>query len=321
MTAGRRHARRSSFATPAPARSAPRSHYLTLIALVQTRRRGAGRRVDAGRRSRGALVNYALNHRFTFASRRAHAQALPRFAAVAAAGIVLNALVLAALLAVLAAHYLVAQVVATLAVLVFGFLANRRMDVLTAPPTPRPRDGGAARAVGRRARVQRGGGAARVPPAPVRRARQRCRADAEIVYVNDGSRDGTIALLLELHDADPRVAVVDLSRNFGKEIAMSAGLDHARGDAVIVIDADLQDPPELIPELVAAWQEGFDVVLCGAESRADESWLKQRHRARVLPRDRTPRRRSTSRRTSATSGCCRAARSTRCARCPSAAAS
>jgi polyisoprenyl-phosphate glycosyltransferase len=100
-------------------------------------------------------------------------------------------------------------------------------------------------------------------------------AVAEIVYVNDGSHDGSLALLRGLRDADPRVAVIDLSRNFGKEIAMSAGLDHAQGDAVIVVDADLQDPPELIPEMVRTWQEGFDVVLMRRRSRAQESWLKK----------------------------------------------
>lgn len=100
-------------------------------------------------------------------------------------------------------------------------------------------------------------------------------ADAEIVYVNDGSRDGTMALLARLNAEDPRVAVIDLSRNFGKEVALSAGLDHAAGDAVVVIDADLQDPPELIPEMIAAWREGFDVVLMRRASRAQESWLKK----------------------------------------------
>ncbi len=99
--------------------------------------------------------------------------------------------------------------------------------------------------------------------------------DAEIVYVNDGSRDQTIALLFELHRTDPRVAVVDLSRNFGKEVAMSAGLDHATGDAVIVMDVDLQDPPELIPEMLAAWQSGSDIVLMRRRSRAEESWVKR----------------------------------------------
>jgi glycosyltransferase involved in cell wall biosynthesis len=98
---------------------------------------------------------------------------------------------------------------------------------------------------------------------------------AEIVYVNDGSRDGTMALLSGLHRTDPRVAVVDLSRNFGKEIAMSAGLDHAGGDAVVVIDADLQDPPELIPDMLRAHGEGFDVVLMRRRSRAQETWLKK----------------------------------------------
>jgi glycosyltransferase involved in cell wall biosynthesis len=100
-------------------------------------------------------------------------------------------------------------------------------------------------------------------------------ADAEIVYVNDGSGDATMALLTELHHSDARVAVVDLSRNFGKEVAMTAGLDAASGDAIIVIDADLQDPPELIPQMVQAWREGNDVVLMRRKSRAQESWLKK----------------------------------------------
>ena len=98
---------------------------------------------------------------------------------------------------------------------------------------------------------------------------------AEIVYVNDGSSDATKAKLTALRDADARVALVDLSRNFGKEIAMSAGLDHAQGDAVVVIDADLQDPPELIPDMVRVWRDGFDVVLMRRRSRAQESWLKR----------------------------------------------
>jgi glycosyltransferase involved in cell wall biosynthesis len=99
--------------------------------------------------------------------------------------------------------------------------------------------------------------------------------DAEIVYVNDGSGDATMPQLIGLHERDPRVAVIDLSRNFGKEVAMSAGLDHARGDAVVIIDADLQDPPELIPDMLRAWQAGSDVVVMRRRSRADESWLKK----------------------------------------------
>ena len=100
-------------------------------------------------------------------------------------------------------------------------------------------------------------------------------ADVEVIYVNDGSRDRTMALLTELHRGDPRVAVIDLSRNFGKEVAMSAGLDVANGDAIVVIDADLQDPPELIPDMVRAWCAGNDVVLMRRKSRAQESWLKK----------------------------------------------
>jgi glycosyltransferase involved in cell wall biosynthesis len=99
--------------------------------------------------------------------------------------------------------------------------------------------------------------------------------DAEIVYVNDGSRDETLAILQRLHAADPRVAVLDLSRNFGKEIALSAGLQHARGDAVVVIDADLQDPPELIPKLIEEWQNGYDVVYARRSDRAGETLLKK----------------------------------------------
>ena len=98
---------------------------------------------------------------------------------------------------------------------------------------------------------------------------------AEVVYVNDGSRDGTLALMRSMHAEDPRVCVVDLSRNFGKEIALTAGIDHAQGDAVIVIDADLQDPPELIPELIKGWRDGHDVVYGKRISREGETALKK----------------------------------------------
>jgi glycosyltransferase involved in cell wall biosynthesis len=98
----------------------------------------------------------------------------------------------------------------------------------------------------------------------------------EIVYVNDGSRDRTLEIMLALKHSDPRVAVVNLSRNFGKEIALTAGLDHAAGsEAVVVIDADLQDPPEVIPDLVAAWQRGFDVAYATRRAREGETWLKK----------------------------------------------
>ena len=97
----------------------------------------------------------------------------------------------------------------------------------------------------------------------------------EIVCVNDGSSDGTLEKLLALRHRDPRVRVLDLSRNFGKEAALTAGLDHARGGAAIPFDADLQDPPELIPELLAKWREGADIVNAVRSSRAGESWLKR----------------------------------------------
>ena len=98
---------------------------------------------------------------------------------------------------------------------------------------------------------------------------------SEIVFVNDGSTDRTLACLEMLRTRDPRVGLVNLSRNFGKEIATTAGLDHARGAAVVVIDADLQDPPEVIPELLAAWRDGADVVHAQRRARAGEPWLKR----------------------------------------------
>ncbi len=97
----------------------------------------------------------------------------------------------------------------------------------------------------------------------------------EVVYVNDGSTDATLSLVQTLRRAEPRIAVLSLSRNFGKEIATTAGLDHARGEAVIVIDADLQDPPELIPALVAGWREGFDTVYAQRSARTGDGLLKR----------------------------------------------
>ena len=99
--------------------------------------------------------------------------------------------------------------------------------------------------------------------------------DWEIVFVNDGSRDGTVAAVARQHQAEPRIALVSLSRNFGKEIAMTAGLDAARGEAVVIIDVDLQDPPEVIPELVAKWREGNDVVFARRLEREGETFLKR----------------------------------------------
>ncbi len=99
--------------------------------------------------------------------------------------------------------------------------------------------------------------------------------DSEIIYVNDGSGDDSLSLLSEFYEQDTRVAIVDLSRNFGKEIAMTAGLHKAEGDAVVVIDADLQDPPELIPQLIDEWQKGYDVVYAKRARREGESAFKK----------------------------------------------
>lgn len=97
----------------------------------------------------------------------------------------------------------------------------------------------------------------------------------EIICINDGSRDNTLASLLAYHQHYDAIKVINLSRNFGKEIALTAGLDYASGDAVIPIDADLQDPPELIEKLVEKWQEGYDVVYAMRRSRQGESWFKK----------------------------------------------
>ena len=97
----------------------------------------------------------------------------------------------------------------------------------------------------------------------------------EVVYVNDGSKDATLRILKELQLTDPAIGVAALSRNFGKEAAMSAGLKLARGDAVILIDADLQDPPELIGDMVRVWQQGADVVNMKRSSRQGETWFKK----------------------------------------------
>ena len=96
----------------------------------------------------------------------------------------------------------------------------------------------------------------------------------EIIYVDDGSRDRTLARLEAIAAADPRAEVLELARNFGQQAAMSAGLAHARGDAVVIIDADLQDPPEVIPEMVERWRSGVDVAYGRRRKRDGETWLK-----------------------------------------------
>ncbi len=96
----------------------------------------------------------------------------------------------------------------------------------------------------------------------------------EIIYIDDGSTDSTALLLKEIQTASPTARVIRLSRNFGHQIAVTAGLDYAEGDAVVLIDADLQDPPEVIPQMIAKWREGFEVVYGQRISREGKSAFK-----------------------------------------------
>ena len=99
--------------------------------------------------------------------------------------------------------------------------------------------------------------------------------EVELLFINDGSRDETLPILYRQAQEQPNISIVDLSRNYGKEVAMLAGFDYVQGDAVIIIDADLQDPPELIPEMVQYWEQGYDDVYAERRSREGETWLKK----------------------------------------------
>jgi glycosyltransferase involved in cell wall biosynthesis len=98
----------------------------------------------------------------------------------------------------------------------------------------------------------------------------------EFLFINDGSKDKTLDIIKDYADKDHRVSYINLSRNFGKEIGMIAGLDHVTGDATVIIDADLQDPPELIPKMLELWEQGYDDVYAKRKSREGETWLKKK---------------------------------------------
>lgn len=117
-----------------------------------------------------------------------------------------------------------------------------------------------------------------VIPTLIKRLALACRpldVPLELLFVDDGSRDNSVAQLLQLRHQYPEIRVLQLSRNFGKEAAVTAGLRNARGEAIVLMDADLQDPPERIPDMVAEWRKGADVVLMKRRSRAGESWFKR----------------------------------------------
>ncbi|WP_230932514.1 glycosyltransferase family 2 protein [Priestia sp. TSO9] len=97
----------------------------------------------------------------------------------------------------------------------------------------------------------------------------------ELLFVNDGSRDRTVEIIKEYSEQDPAVVLLDFARNFGHQIAITAGMDYARGEAVVVIDADLQDPPELILEMIEKWKQGFDVVYAKRTKRKGETYFKK----------------------------------------------
>ena len=99
--------------------------------------------------------------------------------------------------------------------------------------------------------------------------------DFEFLFINDGSKDSTMEIIRKESEKNSKISYINLSRNFGKENAMLAGFDYAKGDALVIIDADLQDPPELIPQMISLWEDGFDDVYAKRESRDGETWIKK----------------------------------------------
>lgn len=106
-------------------------------------------------------------------------------------------------------------------------------------------------------------------------AHDNSRYSFEFLFINDGSRDKTLEIIKSHATRDARISYINLSRNFGKEIAMIAGLDNVKSDAVVILDADLQDPPELIPKMIELWEQGYDDIYARRKSRAGETWFKK----------------------------------------------
>lgn len=100
-------------------------------------------------------------------------------------------------------------------------------------------------------------------------------AESELIFINDGSHDSSLAILQNLQQQDSRIKIIDFSRNFGHQLAITAGLDYVSGQACVIMDADLQDPPEVIPELIKAWQNGYEVVYAVRNQREGETWFKK----------------------------------------------
>ncbi len=109
----------------------------------------------------------------------------------------------------------------------------------------------------------------------MRTVMDRMDGEVELILINDGSRDRSLPLMRELHDKDSRVCYLSLARNFGHQIAVTAGLNFSRGQIVVILDADLQDPPELIPDMVEKWRQGYQVVYAQRTQRRKESWFKR----------------------------------------------
>ena len=109
----------------------------------------------------------------------------------------------------------------------------------------------------------------------IRSVMDRLEQSVELIFINDGSRDNSLKLIRELQEKDDRVCYLSLARNFGHQIAVTAGLNFARGQAVIILDADLQDPPELIPDLIEKWRQGYQVIYAQRTKRKKEGWFKR----------------------------------------------